>query len=290
MNSERLTELIWKRLKDNGPWLLAREAVVTEFCGVNTLTFTKWFSGNNRPMGGLTTFKLWHLLASAGLASPELDDIRRGHPFSEYLGRLLAFGVITIKEAEDIGGAQTGAVFAAIRDESTLSAPNLDLESLQELYGKELAGKEKKLKDDLGDPIAPAMDVETSLSAPQLPTSTQPDLDQLAGKLLPMLLEQLKQNLQASATDAMPVKNELETSDGSLKMTAGTPQELTLLDISRVLADALVVARYAIEELSAGDRSKIRESVGRTNLFALSNLINGLCSEQAKQATSNRRA
>jgi len=166
VTAEGLTSLLVERLRNNPS--AVKIDVMASFCGVKPATASGWLGGN-KPLGGLYTLRLWHLLRAAGIDSPELVRAEAEYPLGAYIGRLLAFGAMSMKEACELCKVQEGAIFRAARTEGRLSKCAKSLDELQAEYGELLEIAEMGLREKLGKPpvvvpAPPVAQVETGRS------------------------------------------------------------------------------------------------------------------------------
>lgn len=148
LSADELTDRLVARLRAQPEAI--HPGVIRDFCDVVLNTAREWFS-KGRPLGGLTTLRLWHLMEAAGFDSPELQRIRREYPEGEYLGRLLAYRIITMNDAKNIAGvSKEGGVFRGIRFEGRLSSMKLTYLQMVEAYGSRLEAAEQSLRQKVG--------------------------------------------------------------------------------------------------------------------------------------------
>ncbi|HEU4914453.1 MAG TPA: hypothetical protein VFT16_03570 [Candidatus Saccharimonadales bacterium] len=187
--------------------------------------------------------RLQHMLAVLGIASPELDLVP---DFGRYVGRLMAFGLITLTQARDIlGGVHEGAVFQTIRGErdpwgdDIEKKPRRTLDELMMLYGGSLAEAEERLRSRFAKLGYPAAGTFLPAATPMtVPTQASPDA---------------------------PSKFQF------------------LLESARTLGSILPLLRHlASDACTPEDRASLRNLLGEDGMFELSNLVNQLCGERAR--------
>jgi hypothetical protein len=169
LSPDELTDAMVRKLRET--FGLIPVGVVSEFCGVEIDAAAGWF-GRKRPLGGLSTLRLMYLLLAAGVKLPEHDEIRDTYPLGEYIGRLLAFGVLTMDEVSEFSGkVRDGAIFRAARAEGTLAECSYTLAELKATYQEELFAKAEALMEKL--PGQPA-EVEEEKPSGEVPVMSRP--------------------------------------------------------------------------------------------------------------------
>jgi hypothetical protein len=126
--------------------------LVASFTSAAPSTVGSWLAKGIPPKGEKLN-ALWHLLRHAGQPSPEFDEVP---PFGKYLGELLAFGVISLEDAQvACGVAKPQAVLNVIRGDQRPLHP-MDISELKREYGDRLHTATLKLYASLnsaqGDP------------------------------------------------------------------------------------------------------------------------------------------
>jgi hypothetical protein len=168
--SKPLAELVKNRLVANSETL--DYEVLAYFCDKTPGTVESWLKSGR--FGGGTALRLWHLMETAGIKSPELAKVRRETPHGEYVARLVVFGVIDIETAREIGGnVNDEAVYAAMRGERAFFRPNLDLAQLRELYDEDLQSKVTLLKSWLEDGLPDELKAQIKKGKPVPKPQTQ---------------------------------------------------------------------------------------------------------------------
>lgn len=176
MNGDKLITTLADRMKDHRGEIDAEQ--LANFAGVTPATAYGWF-GKTKPLGGVLSIKIWHFLAACGISSPELDEVEKVNPYGYYIGRLLAFGVISVRDACEIckkdGGLRKNGVFRHARGESKSEPeePALTLTELKELYGASLQEAEGKLRAQLGNKHE-AQPTPAEIVRPPKPSSMRP--------------------------------------------------------------------------------------------------------------------
>lgn len=140
--------------------------LVAKFTNSQPSTVARWLGGQS-PRGTALN-SLWHLLAVAGVPSPELEAVPA---FGRYLGRLLAFGVIDLDTAQELCGIQNEqAVYGITRGDRRPMRASMELEQLRERYDsgpKGLNARIEKLRKSLPPLQTAASDTDAkTLTAP----------------------------------------------------------------------------------------------------------------------------
>lgn len=136
MNQTEFWQMILARLRKyvSQDWD-DRISLIARMTGTAPATIGEWLT-TDRPAKGERLLKLWHILAAAGLESPELQQLR---PYNRYLGELFAFGVIDTDELLQILNIKNPqAAFSVLRG-ALPARPNLSEAELQQLYNEPLA-------------------------------------------------------------------------------------------------------------------------------------------------------
>lgn len=193
-------------------------------------TVTGWLADQTPP--GERLIRLWHMLAAVGFESPELDALPS---FNRYCGELLSFGVVDMKELQEICNlANPQGVLTMLRGTPPMR-PQYTAEELREINDEVLQSMRSEIK-----PIDIAV-----------PPKSSP---------------------RSYVHTGEPVMRTSVNGDRILVFTA-----------SQLLA-ALPLVRYLdSEECTAEDRSTLRRLVGNEEMFDLSNHLNNLCSERARE-------
>lgn len=244
LTGDQFTDLVAGRLRKHTRAI--KPEVVAEFCGIGRAAVQGWLAGG-RPLGGVFTLKLWHLLEVAGITSPELKKARKDYPLGVYIGRLLAFDVITKDKASEIcGNVKDDAIYRAARAAGRLSRCTQTLEELEREYGEYLALAEAELRQTLGS---------TSVPLPTEEVETPPPASQAE---VPM-----------SVTEPAVVQ------------LGGTSRELFILKLAQDLLAGLAAANFAAAQLTPEERTLLRALMGKDGMFQLSNVTERLCGERA---------
>lgn len=227
VKSEQLWPLVLPRLRsyqESQQWDIG---LVTQVTGSTPKTVTGWLNGQTP--NGERLIKLWHLLAAVGLESPELATLPG---FNRYCGELLTFGVITMKELQEICHVvKLQSVLRMLRGMPSMR-PQYSQEELQELYEATLQSRQAE--------IVPMNQPETG------PERTAPP-------------------------DESPVS------------TVSPKDDKLIVYAASMLKGVLPLVRQLDSEHSTpADRSRLRELVGNDDMFDLSNILNHLCSERAR--------
>jgi hypothetical protein len=233
---DALAEKLLARLRAaNLPTLL-----VAAFTKAKPGTVGSWL-GKGQPPRGERLNRLQHMLAVLGIESPELALVPE---YGRYLGRLMAFEVITFAQARSIlGDINDQAVFQTVRgqrdpwSEEIEKKPTKTLEELTELYQVLLAEAESQL---IGSFVQQGYVVPEHVPGP------------------------------AEVASAVPLP---EDESDNFRF---------LLESARALGGILPLVRHlASDACSPQDRALLRNLLGEDGMFELSTLINRLCSERA---------
>lgn len=224
IKSEQLWPLVQPRLRS----YLGRTwdfGLVTNTTGTTTSTVTGWLA-DQVPPSGERLIKLWHLLEALGLESPELAELPG---FNRYCGELLTFGVITMKELQEICElANSQSALLMLRGKPPMR-PQLTVEELYELHDETLQVRRADLFDSSG-----------------------PDSGQ-------------------------------ETSDDTSAMSVSIQGGDVVVFTASMLGTVLPLVRHLdSDQATPADRSRLRALVGNDDMFDLSNILNHLCSERAR--------
>lgn len=228
-------------------------SVVVYFCQTDQRHVGEWLDGA-RKIEGIKAVKLWHLLEVATGYSQELSAIRASYPLGEYIGRLLAYNVITSDEAREVcGGVKNEAVIRAIRGQGTLLRPAKGIEDLQKEYGDIIEERTSALRRWLRgeslpkEPLRPVSDTNGSHEMLQS-VSTNSEADEAQAPTAP-----------AGSGDRMALINQL----------------------ARQISDGGIAARIALEELTPDERTSLRKLLGDRGLFSISNALNNLAAGES---------
>lgn len=218
--------------------------LVAAFTKAQPGTIGSWLSKGQPPRGDRLN-RLQHLLALLGIESPELLLVP---DFGRYLGRLMAFDVLTFAEARGIlGGIHDQAVFQTIRGErdpfgeEVEKKPTKTLEQLREEYDESLVDAEQETKRQFaeqGVAVAAVAQLGDMPSPVAIPTD----------------------------------------GDG--------PSKGFILNSACTLGGILPLMRYlASDNCTPGDRADLRALLGEEAMFELANVANQLCGERARSVT-----
>lgn len=114
---------------------------IAELTEATPNTVGSWLAGQQPPVG-IRLVTLWHFLDAAGIQTPELSELQ---PFNYYIGRLLAFRVITMDEAKHILAVKNDQTVLEILRGQQPSRPTYTLPELYELYDGKLHGALKAI-------------------------------------------------------------------------------------------------------------------------------------------------
>lgn len=273
---EALTTLVMGRLRANYVSLVPMAQAIADYCGVKLIVVGGWFvDPKTKPLGGVSTLKLWYLLQQCGIPSPELDQVTVGQPLGAYIGKLLAYNVLEMKDAQRLcGGAQDNVVLNAARgstfsvysklDKSEIYATDADgradlaamRHALEERYGEELAEKVAAV-----DAIIAQHD-QTNRTEATKPSSDKPEV--------------------FSEAAVERIVHKLLVADSERKITQrGKPSPF---DLVMQIIVARVAAQYALG-LPAEELALVRRLLG-DDAFNLRNLLASLSGARAAKLVS----
>lgn len=255
LNSTRLSATVGRRVRKSG---LSSRQIADLIGSKDTTSARRWLTGENDPSGELR-IRLWHLLAELGMKSPELNKLQQEHPFGYYLGRLLALGVIDVKEMTAITGLKHTQQSYDILQGETAHHPTETVESLTAKYDSTLNSKIVKLHENN------SLELSSSIEQASKPT------DQVS-----------KDTTETAVVSVEPATPDTSTA-WSLGETTTKDREAFLFDIARKLADVAVLMRILLNTCSAEERAQVRAHLGENGMFDLSQLVNRMCGERANQ-------
>jgi hypothetical protein len=148
MHPDELGPLLIERLRQAG----LKVDVIMDFTGrKNRATVTTEWLDKGRPPKGEILNRLWHLLAAAEVPSPELEKLEKSSPFGFYLGKLLAYSVITADDALTMCGIKyPQGVLEIIRGDKMPVSAIFSVEELQQEYDEQLRVAVAELAENLG--------------------------------------------------------------------------------------------------------------------------------------------
>ena len=261
LTGDELTEVLAERFRANADSLNLDH--MAAFCGIKHLSTVKlWLGDKHKPMGGLAGLKLWHFLAQVGIASPELGQVRENYPEAEYLGRLVAFGVLSLDEVCKMCRVQKDAILRAVRNQNRLlHCPTLEALKKEHSVALEAAVKNfQKLSRRVDVALArkkPVPDKQGATSSGEL-------------KDLQRRLNEILETLRI----AVPVVTQQSTDEQPITF-------LAIRDVAEKLQVAAVAANVAISQFSPEQRDLLRVLMGPRAMFDLSNVLERLCTERA---------
>lgn len=248
ISGDELTRIVVQRLRENASRFDLKH--VADFCDVEPTAVAKWLGGG-KPLGGLYTIKLWFFLDQAGVSSPELDEIRRRYPEGEYLGRLLAFKVLTMEEVCALAPQEKrvgeGTIFRMVRNEGRPTKWKPDLDELQVAYGERL--------DETVEGFMKKLGRGSSVQEPNA--------------------------LRSGSQEVTP-----PTSSLSQDSPVAMPRIELIRGIAETLQLANVAAHAATTVLSPEERELLRKLMGPKGMFDFSNAVDTLTTEFAFNARS----
>lgn len=226
-------------------------AALCDFIGVVPGTIQTWAKGTH-PAQGVNLIRLWHFMAAAEYDSPEMDTL---HPYTRYVGELLAHSIITIDDAGELFGVKTiQSTHQHLRGMHQTAQPAFQVDELKGLYDEQLQKEKQKLRDQLLG-ITGSEETETMVRGPSAPA------------VMPEPL--------AIASEVAPVPpNDLQFARN---------KEAGIMTLATLLSSALPLARNInSDNCTPADRSRLRDLLGEGGVFELSNILNALCSERAR--------
>lgn len=255
LTGDKLNDIVTKRFLANMTKFDIQH--VATFCDVELAAVGNWASGG-RPMGGLVTIKLWFFLEQVGIESPELKKVRTEYPLGEYLGRLLAFGVLSLEKVRKLcNNVQKDAIFRAIRAQGKLHTPSeTDVDALHEEHDELLAMAVEEFQKKL--PQSSRAEVVSEI---QSKGSDSSELDALRDQIA-----ELERQLEEARRES-PQKSE--------------PRFGLIQRIAERLQIAHVAANIAVHQLSSDERDILRMLMGSKGMFDFSNTIERLCGKRA---------
>ena len=291
MSGDDFTAVIVMRLRSQARHLDVR--LVAEFCGVQDYAAQGWFVSTT-PLGGIATLKLAYLMREAGLDSPELELFHSERPMSAYIGELLAFDVITMRQAlEFCGITDPQGVFRAARGGNVQKFYSTNTqrglgefkEANQRLESDRLtaiARLKKKLEAaalDRADASvgqvqptdSPAQAAPAVVVPEEAPPAPAPALDGEA------VVRAIK---ESGLTDDIAEKVMTQLGSFVPEVPADQGARLLMLRVAQDIKAAEAAAELALSELDAAGRAKLRDLCG-DSIFQLSNALVKLSGERA---------
>jgi hypothetical protein len=181
MDHTRLGPLLMKRLQSvlsDNPDVVDQ---LIEFVEVTEGTVHRWKSIPEQYPRGATLNKLWYFLEAVGVSSPELGKLPE---FGGYVGKLMAFGVISMPEAlEYCGLANEQGVLRTIRGEQTPSNPSVTLDDLRDTYEDKLNDAMRGLRTVLGTETTQVRFIAPNSSPPEGAEASEEFLVELAATI-----------------------------------------------------------------------------------------------------------
>ncbi len=223
--------------------------LVAAFTNTQPGTVGNWLSKGQPPRGERLN-RLQHLLDALDIASPELVLVSE---YCRYLGRLMAFDIISLEETRQMLGVSADQkVFMTIRGERDpwrdavgSILPSKTLEQLRDEFDGRLTEAEADIRRQFAEQgYSIVAGAAAKTMAPPKPSPV-----------------------------AIPV-----TPDASAKFDF-------ILESARTLGSILPLARHlASDACTPEDRALLRDLLGDEGMFELSNLINQLCGERARNS------
>lgn len=243
MEVKNLWEVVLPRLRSSIGVSLSIEQVA-EFCHVSPKTVRRWVEDES-PANGEHLIRLWHLLAFVGNESPELEALK---PLQRFVSGLFGFDVIgAVKACEILNlNPQKPSYMYQILRGSEVSKPRYTYDELVSLYVDDLMAMKEIVREQL---------LHNSLAGQPL-VGEESAAEVLATPVVIMPRE---------APAVMPLQG-----DASVLLAS-------LVSAIEPVADALLSEDATIEE-----RTRFRELVTNQRLFDVTNKLNALSSERAR--------
>lgn len=243
MRHDELGPLLMRRLGESPH--LASEA--KRFVGVkNDDTVQRWLKTGKYPRGENLN-KLWYFLAAAGIESPELDDLVKEYPLGAYLGKLMAFGVITFQDAQSWLDMDRDDTLRIIRGEQMPSGATESVKSLQDAFAKDLKNAEEELQKRLARVTSP----------PSNPVSQKP-------------------------VQSTPVMSSFQPSPDRAEQ--GEDNRVFIMKVASRIGELHAMIQYALDTFTDEEVAKIREYANNYVVFGLSNALNAMGSSRSRNA------
>lgn len=264
MNPEVLHDMVTKTMQSNARHLSPQQ--IADFCGLSEKTVAKWLQKKGKPLGGITAIQLWYFLTVAGYIEPSvMERVQEINPYGAYLGKLLAFRVISLEEAaKEVCHRNPNAVLRAARgenkgfDSSNASEPELTLGELHDMYDEQLQAAVDELRARV-----PASD------APFLPIT---HAEQQAHPA----------SIETPPAVTTPQIQELPAHHTVPSDSAGVGRDF-VAQLAQYLGRDAVGVKYLIEHGTEEERKFFRELLEDV-LFKLSTQLNRLCSTRAYES------
>jgi hypothetical protein len=256
---------LWKRLLprlreqvSNGSLTIVG---IAEFCNVGTKAVEGWIA-EKRDVTGERLIRLWFLLALSGSASPEIDKMPR---LNATLAELYAFNVISIDEVQLYSGLKAvsgGNIYQTLRG-MPLMNPQVTVDELETDFGQKLAQAKQLIKETLIKEVLP-QEVPPVEPSEVTPAPSVEPLDAATSETAP--LDETPQAPVAPTVEHLPYSSDAK------------------LSLASLLGAAAPLAKHLNSKaVTAEERSAFRELISTEVLFDLSNTLNALCSERARE-------
>lgn len=226
---------------------------IADFCRATNDTVIGWDRGDH-PAKGEKLIRLWHLMAFVGHDSPELETLQQ---LQRFVSELFAFDVIGTEKACEIFNLKSDRpshMYHVLRGQDVLR-PNYTYDTAVSMFWEELSEMKKIVRDEISE-------------APGLAFLRKIHLEQ-----------------EVQQSEHTPGQTDVELTDFAV-LTA-SPDVKASRD-TRVLLASLVSAIQPVakavlsDDFSPEERSEFREMVSNETLFEVTNALNALSSERAR--------
>ena len=299
ISGEALTELVMSRLRSHYAQLVPVAQAISDHCGVKLKVVGTWFvDPEANPLGGISTLALWYLLQQYGIPSPEIDGITTAQPYGSYVGKLLAYGLIDMSEAQKLcGNTPASSVLNAARGAQLLKLKqNKELVILNQVSGRvDLWAMQRRLASEYSEKLAAkvakldaAFQQQTSRNAgtiaaigtvtmaapPAASTETEPSEATPTSAMLPT-----ERADSPSMEDVQAYIRSLLFANNQEKLNGGDP---TVYELARDFVTARVSAQYALDHLDPEQRKQLKNLIGEAGYFELHQLFAALSGARAR--------
>lgn len=221
---------------------------IAQFTHSTTDTVMKWASGQ-RPAEGARLVRLWHLLATLGYESPELDELPA---FQRLVGQLFAFGILSEEEAcHAVSLKKYQDMYEVLRGRKVM-APAFTHEELDELYGATLTERIEATK---------------AIASGRTPLQTQ------------------TMSVPAAVPDEAPmspISDDPPPADSTPTVSLAFGETAKVM-LASLAGGMLPLARYLVSDTTTPEeRSAFRGLVGNDTMLELTALLEQLTSERLR--------
>lgn len=217
---------------------------IAEFCKVTIDTVSTWIKSEH-PAKGEKLIRLWHLLALAGSDSPELDQMK---PLQHVVSELFAFDVISAEKACEILNL----------------TPDRPSHMYHILRGREVL-KPKYTYEEIIAELGEELELHRTVTREEIDRKSTP------GEMISTPVQTIVERMESAEVAAREPSNDA-TYGGDVKIFLAS-----MVSAIRPVANALLSDDFTPE-----DRSKFREMLTDETLFEVTNALNALSSERAR--------